>query len=50
MTVLPASEARAGFSEILNRVAFGGERIVLERHGRHVAAMVPMADLAVLES
>ena len=49
MTVLPASEARAGFSEILNRVAFGGERIVLERHGRHVAAMVPMADYAALE-
>jgi methylated-DNA-[protein]-cysteine S-methyltransferase len=49
MTVLPASEARAQFSEILNRVAFGGERIVLERHGRHVAAMVPMADYSALE-
>ncbi|MDQ6892806.1 MAG: type II toxin-antitoxin system prevent-host-death family antitoxin [Acidobacteriota bacterium] len=49
MTVLPASEARAGFSEILNRVAFGGERIVLERHGRNVAALVPMADFASLE-
>lgn len=49
MTVLPASEARAGFSEILNRVAFGGERIVLERHGRHVAALVPMGDFASLE-
>jgi methylated-DNA-[protein]-cysteine S-methyltransferase len=49
MTVMPASEARAGLSEILNRVAFGGERIVLERHGRHVAAIVPMADFASLE-
>ncbi len=48
-TVLPASEARAGLSEILNRVAFGGERIVLERHGRNVAAVVPMSDLASLE-
>ncbi len=49
MTILPASDARAGLSEILNRVAFGGERIVLERHGRNVAAVVPMADLARLE-
>ena len=50
MTILPASAARAGLSEILNRVAFGGERIVLERHGRHVAAIVPMSDLASLET
>ena len=50
MTILPASEARAGISEILNRVAFGGERIVLERHGKHVAAIVPMSDLASLEA
>ncbi len=49
MTILPASEARAGLSEILNRVAFGGERIVLERHGRNVAAIISMADLASLE-
>ncbi|MEO8431565.1 MAG: type II toxin-antitoxin system prevent-host-death family antitoxin [Acidobacteriota bacterium] len=49
MTVLPASEARAGLSELLNRVAFGGERIVLERHGRHVAALVSMKDFARLE-
>ncbi|MEP6801736.1 MAG: type II toxin-antitoxin system prevent-host-death family antitoxin [Acidobacteriota bacterium] len=50
MTILPASEARAGLSEILNRVAFGGERIVLERHGKHVAAIVPMSDLSSLEA
>lgn len=50
MTILPASLARAEFADVLNRVAFGGERIVLERHGRHVAAVVPMIDFARLET
>jgi methylated-DNA-[protein]-cysteine S-methyltransferase len=50
MSILPASQARAEFSDVLNRVAFGGERIVLERHGRHMAALVPMQDYATLES
>jgi methylated-DNA-[protein]-cysteine S-methyltransferase len=49
MSVLPASEARADFSAVVNRVAYGGERIVLERHGRHIAALVPMTDLARLQ-
>lgn len=50
MTILPTSEARAEFSDLVNRVAYGGERIVLERHGRHVAALVPMTDFARLEA
>ncbi|MEO5589067.1 MAG: type II toxin-antitoxin system Phd/YefM family antitoxin [Gemmatimonadaceae bacterium] len=29
--------------------AFGGERIVLHRHGRDVAAIVPVKDLEFLE-
>jgi prevent-host-death family protein len=43
------SEAREAFSTTVNRVAFGGERIVLTRHGRQVAAVVPIADLELLE-
>lgn len=50
MNVLPTSEARAAFADLVNRVAYGGERIVLERHGRHVAALVPMTDFARLEA
>ena len=49
MNALPASEARADFSAIVNRVAYGGERIVLERHGRRIAALVPMTDFARLQ-
>ena len=44
------SEARESFSTTVNRVAFGGERVVLTRHGQRVAAVVPIADLELLES
>jgi prevent-host-death family protein len=44
------SEARESFSATVNRVAFGGERVVLTRHGRRVAAVVPIEDLELLES
>jgi prevent-host-death family protein len=44
------SEARESFSNTINRVAFGGERVVLTRHGRRVAAVVPIEDLELLES
>lgn len=43
------SEARESFSTTVNRVAFGGERVVLTRHGRRVAAVVPIQDLELLE-
>jgi len=43
------SKARESFSETLNRVAFGGERVVLERHGRAIAALIPIDDLRLLE-
>lgn len=44
------SEARESFSTIINRVAFGGERVVLTRHGRRVAAVVPIEDLELIEA
>ena len=44
------SEAREAFSTTINRVAFGGERVVLTRHGRRVAAVVPIADLELIEA
>jgi len=49
MTRLAASRAREDFSDTLNRVAYGGERIVLRRRGRDLAAIVPMEDLALIE-
>jgi prevent-host-death family protein len=44
------SEARESFAETLNRAAYGGERVVLTRHGKRLAAVVPIEDLELLES
>lgn len=44
-----ASKARSGFAETLNRVAYGGERVVLKKHGKAVAAVVPIEDYLYLE-
>lgn len=44
------SEARESFATTVNRVAFGGERLVLTRHGRRVAAVVPIEDLELIEA
>lgn len=49
MTHLTASEARNDFADVLNRVAYGGERIVLRRRGKDIAAIIPMEELALLE-
>lgn len=42
-------EARANLSDALNKVAYSGERIVLERHGKPAAAIVSVEDLELLE-
>jgi prevent-host-death family protein len=49
MTKLAASQARVAFSDTLNRVAYRGERIVLRRRGKDLAAIIPMADLKLIE-
>ena len=40
---------RSKLADTINRVAYQGERVVLERRGKGVAAMVSMQDLALLE-
>jgi prevent-host-death family protein len=49
MVRVTVSEARKAFSDTLNRVACGGERIVLHRGGKDVVAIVPIEDLRLLE-
>jgi len=46
---LPASQARARLSELLNAVSVRGDRIILERHGKPVAALIPILDLEILQ-
>jgi prevent-host-death family protein len=50
MARLAASKVREGFSDTINRVAYGGERVILHRRGKEVAAVVPMEDLKLLET
>jgi prevent-host-death family protein len=43
------AEARNRLADLINRAAFGQERIVLTRHGKPVAALVPIEDMEWLE-
>jgi prevent-host-death family protein len=47
---LGVSEARQGFAELVNRAAHHGERVRIERHGRAIAAIVPISDLEMIET
>lgn len=49
MTRLTASQLREDMATAINKVAFGGERIVLQRNNKDVAALVPMEDLTLLK-
>ncbi len=42
--------ARAQFSEIINRAAFGKERVTLTRRGKEIVAVVPIEDVKLLEA
>ncbi len=46
---VPLTQARAELADLVNRVAYGGERVVLTRHGKPLAAIVSADDFAVLE-
>ena len=49
MSTVTTVKARESFSEVINRSAYGKERIVLTRRGKKVAAVVPVEDLNLLE-
>jgi len=43
------SEARETFAELVNRAAYGRERVLVSRRGRPVAAIVPIDDVEFIE-
>jgi prevent-host-death family protein len=43
-------DARKQFAEILNRAAYGKERVVLTRRGKPLVAVVPIEDVEMLEA
>ena len=50
MTKINACLEPVNFSELINRVADLGERIVIEQHGKEIAAIISSADLKRLET
>jgi prevent-host-death family protein len=52
-TIIPmreytTGEARDNFAEVINETVFGNERVVLTRHGKKIAAIVPLSDFELL--
>ncbi|WP_067828060.1 type II toxin-antitoxin system Phd/YefM family antitoxin [Actinomadura kijaniata] len=45
---IAVTEARKVLADLINRVVYGGEEVVLTRHGRPVAALVSPEDLELL--
>jgi prevent-host-death family protein len=50
MADISTVDARNRFADFVNRVGYGKERIILTRHGKPVAAMIPIEDLEYLEA
>lgn len=46
---MEATEVRKHFAEVYHRVAYGDERVVILKHGKPMAALIPVNDLDALE-
>jgi len=49
MRRLNISEVRSDFAETINQVSYGKERLIVERRGKDLAAIIPVEDLKLLE-
>lgn len=49
MDAVSTAEAREHFAEIVNRAAYGRERVILTRRGKALVAVVPIEDIEWLE-
>ena len=49
MNKLDVTKARQAFAETVNQVSYKGERVLIHKHGKPVAALVPVADLELIE-
>lgn len=49
VTAVSVADARSDLADLLNRVAYGKERLVITRHGRELAAIVPIEDLQLTQ-
>ncbi|OBQ47090.1 prevent-host-death protein [Streptomyces sp. H-KF8] len=46
---IPVTQARAELADLVNRVVYGGERVVVTRHGKPLVALVSADDLRRLD-
>jgi prevent-host-death family protein len=49
MDQVAITDARDDLAEVVNRVTYRGDRVVLTRRGKRLVAVVPIADLELLE-
>jgi prevent-host-death family protein len=49
MTTVSISEAREHLADLGNRVSLRGERLIVERRGKNLFALVPLEDVELLE-
>jgi prevent-host-death family protein len=50
VTTIAATEARNKLPEIIDRVAYGHERVCLTKHGKEMACVVSMEEMKILEA
>jgi len=50
MTKVSMTKARQDFTDIANRVMFGGERICIQKNNKPAVAVVSIEDLEVIEA
>lgn len=49
-TEVPAQALRREAGDLLGRIQYQHERVVITKHGKPIVAMVPIEDLALIES
>lgn len=49
MDDVTTAEARKNLADLLNKVAYAGERVVVTRRGREIAAIVPVDEVGLAD-
>jgi prevent-host-death family protein len=50
MEMINVADAREQFADLMGRVAYGGERIIVQRRGKPMMAWISLEDLGRLEA
>lgn len=50
MLTMTTVEARENFSDLINKAAYGQQRVILTRRGKALAAVIPLDDLDNLQT